>query len=202
MWCSRAPVVLAVVAAMTSCGGEEAPVPSADLEVEAEAALREASLTLVPPNCGGVVISAGFGLTAAHCIAEGETTRAAVLSTGEVVPVLVEVDRPRDIALLAFDEPVDVTPLDVADTMPNIGDLLFFLGRADDEDAALQTAQVLDIGACPTIPGVDNAIFTDLEAIPGDSGTPLLNEDLEVVGLVHGGAECEIAAPVSGLEVE
>lgn len=189
---------------LVGCGGAPAAAPlDADLEADAEAALREASLSLVPPSCGGVVIDdAARGLTAAHCIAPGATRLDVRLSTGELVGADVAVDRENDLALLLFDEPVAVEPLQLADEPPAPGDTVFFLGNPGREGGAFQVAEIEAIGQCPTLPAVDDALFTTLEAEPGDSGAPLLDEDLEVVGLVHGGAQCEIAVPVGGVDEE
>ena len=191
---------MVVAALVLGCGAPgEMPIFSEELEQDAETVLREATVTLVPPSCAGVVIDEDLGLTAAHCIDVGMTEVDVRLSSGEVVRAGVTVDRARDVALLLFPEPADIVPIAVADELPRVGEPLFFLGQPTD-DAGLQLAELADVGRCPTLPAVENALFTTLDAEPGDSGSPVLNQLLRVVGLVHGGAQCEIATPVVGIE--
>ncbi len=44
-----------------------------------------------------------------------------------------------------------------------------------------------------------NAVFTSLDARPGDSGAPLVDPQGRVTAIVHGGARCEIAVPTAKL---
>jgi hypothetical protein len=90
--------------------------------------------------------------------------------------------------------------LRVAARLPRVGDALYFGGRRERKGSA-QVFAVLRLGHCPSLPEVTNAIFTNLRARKGDSGAPLVNRALEVVGLVHGGARCNIATPVVGFEL-
>jgi hypothetical protein len=91
-----------------------------------------------------------------------------------------------------------VTPLALSTAVPARGDLVLFVGRSDRGGDA-QVASVSKIGRCPSLPAVPNAVFTSIEARPGDSGAPLLDAQVRVIGLVHGGARCHIAAPVASL---
>jgi S1-C subfamily serine protease len=53
------------------------------------------------------------------------------------------------------------------------------------------------LGRCPSLPGVPQALFTSLHGEKGDSGAPVVDHKLQVVGLVHGGAACSVAAPTA-----
>jgi len=44
-----------------------------------------------------------------------------------------------------------------------------------------------------------NALFTTVHGVPGDSGAPLVDTAARIVGLVHGGAQCQIATPADTL---
>jgi S1-C subfamily serine protease len=140
-------------------------------------------------------------LTAAHCL-HGRDDIHIELHDGRRVRAAVErLDKDKDFALLKLSDDAEVTPLRFASELPDPGDALYFGGRAD-RHGSNQIFAVVRIGRCPSLPQVDNAIFTNLRARKGDSGAPLVNRNLEVVGLVHGGERCNIAAPTIGLDAE
>jgi hypothetical protein len=55
------------------------------------------------------------------------------------------------------------------------------------------------LAPCPSLPTVHDAIFTSIDALPGDSGSPLVDAKLRVIGVIHGGVRCHIASPVAPL---
>jgi len=77
-----------------------------------------------------------------------------------------------------------------------VGETVLFAGR-NDFGRPLGRAVVERLGPCPSLPQVPDAIFTTIEARRGDSGSPIVDERYRIVGLVHGGARCRIAAPTS-----
>jgi len=89
-------------------------------------------------------------------------------------------------------------PVPIADELPATGETLYFAGRPERRTPP-QAIEVTKIAPCPSLPGVDKAIFTTLEARPGDSGSPLVDESGALVGMVHGGASCQISTPTAGL---
>jgi S1-C subfamily serine protease len=163
--------------------------------------LLQASVIVVPKACAGALVeTTSHVLTAAHCIPPGDERVMVKLRSGQQVDSRVEfLDDERDLALLHLDQPAKATPLELRDDLPQVGDKLSFLGRFDRAPRRTQQAEVLKLGRCPSLPSVDDAVFTSLNAKPGDSGAPILDEDLRVVAVVHGGAACHIAAPVSSL---
>lgn len=170
---------------------------------QAQETVDRATLLLLPAKCAGVIVGdASHAITAAHCI-DGDTEVVLVeLHDGSQTTTTVsQVDRQSDVALLTLGQPASVTPLELALVMPRLGDALYFGGRRD-RQGSQQIFAVLKIGQCPSLPSVHNAIFTNLRARKGDSGAPLVNRRMEVVGLVHGGATCNIAAPLVGLADE
>ena len=167
----------------------------------AQEIVDEATITFVPPICTGVVVGdASHAITAAHCIGNEQAVQLALYDGTRTQGVIERLDRDHDIAVLRLQHPVPVTPLRVATHLPQVGDALYFGGRQDRKGSA-QVFAVLRLGRCPSLPEVDNAIFTNLHARKGDSGAPLVNRSLEVVALVHGGAQCNIATPVVGFEL-
>ncbi len=164
-------------------------------------ALKDATVTLFPGHCAGVVVADGrHALTAAHCIdiAPGER-QPVVLRTGQMLSGVVKlVDTARDVAVIRFDEAAPVHPLTVATTLPIPGSGLLFAGRNDRPNEP-QEVELERLGRCPSLPGVPQALFTSLHGEKGDSGAPVVDHKLQVVGLVHGGAACSVAAPTAGI---
>lgn len=169
-----------------------------DAELDPESALREATLAFVPARCAGVVVGDGtHALTAAHCLEPGEHALELELYDGRRISGLVgAIDRSRDLVLLKLDRPAPVRPLAVAPELPVPGAALLFVG-ANAFAHPLQHVALERIGRCPSLPLAPGVLFTTLEGQPGDSGAPVVDEQLRVVGLVHGGAACHIAAPVA-----
>jgi len=170
-----------------------APLPT--LEELAE----QATVTLHPSRCAGAVVEDGRHVaTVAHCI-RGERVEVE-LHDGRVLGARVAFrDEAKDHLLLELDAPARVRPLPIARSLPAPGDPLYF-GSRPDRPMPAQEIEVTHIARCPSLPGVDGAIFTTLDARPGDSGSPLLDRDGALAGMVHGGARCRISTPAAGLD--
>ncbi|QDF07308.1 S1 family peptidase [Myxococcus xanthus] len=179
---------------LTACHTSEEETPP-DLDDVAAA-----TVTLEPGHCAGVVVEDGrHVLTAAHCLRnEDAGVPLSFLDGRRMDGSAVHVDRGRDIAILRLDAPAPVRPLDVAQALPAPGEPLMFAGRNDRPDEP-QQAVLERLGPCPSLPEVPAALFTTIRGRPGDSGAPLVDARMRVVGLVHGGAACRIAAPTAGL---
>lgn len=148
-------------------------------------------------GCSGVVAhSQSEIVTAAHCIPSG---RSAVtvrhLELGTRTATVLYRDDARDLAWLELSEPFAVSAFPLATGLPKVNDKLVFLGRIDRAKRP-RRAVVERVARCPHLPELDDALFTTLDAKPGDSGAPLVNDQGEVVALVQGGARCHIASPV------
>ncbi|HET9450720.1 MAG TPA: serine protease [Aggregicoccus sp.] len=162
--------------------------------------LREATLTLLPARCRGVVAGdAQSALTAAHCLGPHQRSLQVRLHDGrELGAQVLEVDRSRDVAFLRLEAPSGVLPLQVARALPEPGAALRFIS-GHHRAGELQEVALLRLARCPSLPRVPASLFTSLHGKPGDSGAPVVDAQLQVVGLVHGGARCAIAAPTAGL---
>lgn len=162
--------------------------------------LKDATVTLYPGHCAGVVVADGHhALTAAHCI-DGDVgeRQPVVLHDGQILEGAVKlVDRVRDLAVIRLEGLAPVHPLELTTTMPVPGQALLFAGR-NDRPGVPQQMTLERLGHCPSLPGVPQALFTGMHGAKGDSGAPVVDEQLHVVGLVHGGAVCSIAAPTAG----
>ncbi|HEV8248005.1 MAG TPA: serine protease [Polyangiaceae bacterium] len=163
----------------------------------------QASVIVVPKACAGSVVASHVHvLTAAHCIPAGADRVDVKLRSGRTLGSRVEyLNVDRDLALLHLDEAVAFEPLELVDRLPLPGDDLFFLGRFD-RNRRGQHAGVVKLGRCPSLPNIDDAVFTSINAKPGDSGAPIVDNQLRVVAIIHGGAACHIAAPVYALTRE
>jgi len=162
--------------------------------------VARATLLVLGESCTGFVAEdPRFVVTAAHCIPYPKRRVDLRLPAGEtLVARLDRIDRDTDMALLRLAEPLHVIPLRLSERVPAPGARLMFVGRSDRGNRA-QLARVNKLDRCPSLPTVPNALFTSVQARPGDSGAPLVDTNLRVVGLVHGGARCHIAAPVATL---
>ncbi|AKQ64104.1 trypsin domain protein [Myxococcus hansupus] len=159
-----------------------------------------ATVTLEPGHCAGVVVEDGrHVLTAAHCVQpQDRRVTLSLLDGSQLEGGYVHVDRGRDMAIIRLDTRAPVRPLEVAAAMPTPGAPLVFVGR-NDRPGPPQDALLERLAPCPSLPDVPAALFTTVRGRPGDSGAPLVDAQLQVVGLVHGGAACRIAAPTSGM---
>lgn len=204
-------IAIAGTCSLTPARGEAAPerkVPTqqrsqAEIErrlLEYRADVARATLLVLGESCAGFVAEApNLVVTAAHCIPYPKRRVSVRLPAGQtLVARLDRIDRDTDLALLRLAEPLPVVPLALSERVPAAGDWLMFVGRGD-RGHKPQLARVKKLDRCPSLPRVPNAVFTSVAARPGDSGAPLVDANLRVVGLVHGGARCHIAAPVATL---
>ncbi len=185
-------------------GGCQRPQGEARAEAEAPPPLdarqvEEATVTLVPGHCAGVIVEDGrHALTAAHCVGLFEQRIELELYDGHTVGgSYVHVDTQRDVAVIQLDQVAPVRPLPVAVALPQPGTALLFAGR-NDRPGGPQSVELARLGRCPSLPGVPQALFTTLRGEKGDSGAPVVDAEHRVVGLVHGGAACSIATPTHG----
>ncbi|MGA9526242.1 MAG: serine protease [Myxococcaceae bacterium] len=161
--------------------------------------IRRATISL-PGRCAGVVAQGGeFAVTAAHCISPEEDFVAVEFFDGssDVADVAL-LDRGQDIAILDLTKQAPAEGLPFATALPEPGSNVYFGGRLEAMHP-VQFVRVVRLGRCPSLPEVPQALFTSLRGEKGDSGAPVVDTQLQVVGLVHGGAACSIAAPTKGV---
>jgi S1-C subfamily serine protease len=162
-----------------------------------ERALHAASV-LVGSGCSGVLAEGpDLVLTAEHCITGRQSIELRFSDGATRTGWVVAIDHVADQALLLLEEPVALTPLMVVRSLPIGGTVLYFEGRPS--EPRFQEAKLEKVGRCPSLPALPNALFTSIAGVPGDSGAPIVDVGVRVVGLVHGGAQCQIATPADTL---
>ncbi|WP_373044768.1 serine protease [Vulgatibacter sp.] len=158
----------------------------------------EATVTLLPSRCAGAVVEDDRHVaTVAHCV-DGERLHVRLHDGRTLGATVAHRDEAKDHVILRLDGPARVRPVPIADELPATGAWLFF-GSRPERPMPPQEVEVTRIARCPSLPGVDGAIHTTLDARPGDSGSPLLDERGALAGMVHGGARCQISTPAAGL---
>ncbi|MFP2959855.1 serine protease [Myxococcus sp. 1LA] len=177
---------------LTACQTEEETPPDLD-DVAA------ATVTLEPGHCAGVVVEDGrHALTAAHCLrTEDRRVHLSFLDGAGWAPapcMWTGAGRGHPPAGRAGAGATAGS----RQALPTPGAPLVFAGR-NDRPGEPQEALLERLGPCPSLPEVPAALFTTIRGKPGDSGAPLVDARMQVVGLVHGGAACRIAAPTAGL---
>jgi S1-C subfamily serine protease len=194
--------LLSLAAVLNGCGHAHQTTQFAPL---ADAGLRAATVVLLTPEgsigCTGVVaVESDLVLTAAHCIEEpsglGDEMRMRLSDGEDVTGSVIALDRPRDVGILRLAAASRIAPLPLADAS-NIepGDPVMFLGRPL-EGRQVQQARVTRRAPCPGLPAVRDAIFSNYDASPGDSGAAVVIPG-GIAGLVKGGEGCRIAVPSS-----
>lgn len=185
--------ILIAVAALVLLAGRAGADGGASLRQR----LHTASVN-VGPGCSGVLTEGNdLVVTARHCV--GDRTTLEVRFTNGLVRTgyVAATDEVADQAVLLLEEPVPVAPLALVRTIPIPGSILYFEGSP--REPRYQEAHLEKTGRCPSLPGLPNALFTTIRGVPGDSGAPLVDAAARVVGLVHGGAQCQIATPADAL---
>jgi len=185
---------LALAVAPPARAFDQATVPPA-----IRRALHAASVQLEPVGCSGVLaVVPDLVLTARHCVTGDTRSLDVRFNDGETrTGDLVAVDEVADQVVLHLREPVAIAPLGLVRRAQIPGTVLYFEGNP--ARPRFQSARLDRIGRCESLPKLENALFTSIDGVPGDSGAPLVDGLGRVVGLVHGGARCRIATPADTL---
>jgi S1-C subfamily serine protease len=159
--------------------------------------LADATVRLASGCTGAIAERSQLIVTAYHCVTDRGSVGARLATGEERTAWVVATDQVADQAVLFLEESSEVTPLRIGRRREIPGAVLYFAGHPD--RVAFQSARLDRIGVCPSLPGLPNALFTSIKGTPGDSGAALVNAAGDLVGLVHGGARCEIATPADTL---
>ena len=176
-------------------------IAAAGLAVAEEGAVRrlleQATVQLSSGCTGAVAELSQLVVTARHCVSDHRSVSVRLADGEERTGWVVATDDASDQAVLFLEDATDVTPLRLVRRRQIPGTVLYFAGNPD--RWAVQSARIDRVGVCPSLPRLPNALFTTIRGRPGDSGAPLVDGAGAIVGLVHGGARCEIATPANTL---
>ncbi len=186
----RAPIVAAIAILLCT---RAADAGAADVRARVHAA----SVTVGGGCSGALAEGPDLVVTARHCVVDRDTLEVRFTNGVVRTALVAATDDAADQAVLLLDEPVAIAPLALARTIPIPGSILYFEGNPS--EPRHQEAQLERVGRCPSLPALPNALFTTIHGVPGDSGAPLVDAAARIVGLVHGGAQCEIATPADTL---
>jgi len=133
----------------------------------------------------GIAYAADLVLTADHVVTRDDNLRIAT-AEGKTFNVTVAGRDPNsDLALLRLSEKA-LTPVQVADAAPKVGQLVLALGRPGAEGVQASWGIITAIGG-PARTGrgglLDEYIQTETTSYPGFSGGPLINTEGQVLGL-------------------
>lgn len=159
--------------------------------------LTEATVRLSSGCTGAIAERAQLIVTANHCIDDRQSVGARLANGEERTAWVVATDEVADQAVLFLEESAGVMPLRITRRREIPGTVVYFGGHPD--RLGFRAARLDRIGVCPSLPRLPNALFTSVDGRPGDSGAALVNGAGDIVGLVHGGAQCHIATPADTL---
>ncbi len=159
--------------------------------------LHDASVNVGDGCSGALTEGQDLVVTARHCVTGRRVLEIhfgnGLVRTGWVAAT----DEIADQAVLLLEDPVPITPLALDRRAPIDGTVLYFEGSP--RTPRFQEAKLEHTGTCPSLPRLQDGLFTTIRGVPGDSGAPLVDSAGRIVGLVHGGAQCAIATPASTL---
>ena len=164
---------------------------------DVRARLHEASVNVGPGCSGALTEGSDLVVTARHCVTDRRVLEVRFTNGLVRTGFVAATDEAADQAVLLLEDPVPVRPLALARGVPISGSILYFEGNP--RTPRFQEARLDHAGLCPSLPRLPNALFTTIDGVPGDSGAPLVDAAGRIVGLVHGGAQCEIATPADTL---
>lgn len=217
-WSQRWATVMGgfVLAVATGCAATTAPPPeptqtpspNATVTVTATATPSEATLqgalAIVSPAvvrfdvsvCGGFGSGTGFLVgedlvaTAAHVVGDvvqGRITRAKKSSGFDVVAV----DERNDVALVWSQAPLGGRPVELSTDLPSVGQPVATVGYSLGGNVSFHEGVVNGLDRKSVIEGrtLVGLIEHSAEALPGDSGAPLIDVEGHVVGIQDAGIE-------------
>lgn len=93
-----------------------------------------------------------------------------------------------DVAVIHIPQLAGVTPVPMAQNLPNTAETVFAIGYPEIEDYETKLRPLLSVGRVFAPQSVQNVrLESNVEVRPGSSGGPVLNENGEIVGIIVSG---------------
>lgn len=161
------------------------------------------------PTCTGFLVAPDLVATAGHCVSPGGCPSKAILFNYQLnekneapystqaenvfycKEVLArEVSEQQDYALIRLDRAItNITPLVLANSIPAVGESLFTIGHP--------SGLPKKISAGATVLEIKNGFFkTNTDSYGGSSGSPLFNQNNQVIGILVRGEDDYISQPI------
>lgn len=128
----------------------------------------------------GVVVEQGI-LTAAHVVADQDVLLEQFPDGHTAIGHVIKIDKDLDLGLITIEGYAAENKADIG-CVPNIGDRLFVIGSGAGLPFSVKYGSLANID--------DRELYLDLNVYPGDSGSPVFNEDDEVVAIINSVGIC------------
>jgi serine protease Do len=147
---------------------------------------------------GFVIDRGGLVLTAAHVVRRSSELVVELPGMRPVPATVVGYDTRRDLALLRIPPPIRVRIVEVIDGELRAGEPVVVIGTPRGRPGVMTVGEIVAPRA--SVPGLlrDILIWISAEVVPGNSGSPVLNGQGKVVGLVIANAADQTGFAVSG----
>ena len=98
---------------------------------------------------------------------------------------IYKIDNDVDLALLKCDEDLDLSPINFSDKNVKIGDECFNIANQSNSDLNVSKGIISNPAISMRYLSIENQIFIEasIPIYPGSSGSPLLNNDYECIGV-------------------
>jgi len=129
---------------------------------------------------GFFIAEEGYLLTNAHVIGEAKIVNVKLVTGREMLGEVLRLNRNRDVALVKVEER-GMTPVPIRESVASIGEKVYVVGTPleDTLDATLTTGIVSAMRSLDQL----KYIQSDVTILPGSSGSPLLDENGNCIGV-------------------
>ena len=208
----------ACLGACSALPGPPAPVPSsvlapvaapttpADLSPDGFDDAHRATVRLLSIRCGELATGSGFAIdahtlvTARHVVGDAREVRVSTYDGHDLTSSGSATAPDADLAIVRTDAPLPAS-LPLADADPQVGDAVHVVGYPKGDALTVTSGHVTGERKDPLDVNAEPVLVADATVEPGSSGSPVLDDDDAVVGVVYakGTNDTTFFVPVSTL---